>query len=533
MKIHEYQARQLFRQYAIPVTDGVLCHTVSEVEKAARDFNRMVVIKAQVLVGGRGKAGGVKLAKTVEGAVDAANTLKPLLAKGELRIIGATTYDEYRKYFEKDAALARRFQKIDVLAPSKDVTLDILKGLKLNYEKYHNVVYTDEAITAAVELSSRYISDRELPDKAVDLLDEAAAKVKINNSEDTIVDVEDIAEVISLSTGIPLTRLTLEESGRLLTMESELAKRVVGQKDAVKALSRAVRRSRAGLKDPSRPAGSFIFAGPTGVGKTELAKSMADVLFGNDSALITLDMSEYSEKHTVARLIGSPPGYVGFNEGGQLTEMVRRKPFSIILLDEIEKAHPDIFNTFLQILEEGRLTDSSGRVVDFKNTYIIMTTNLGSRELAKSVSLGFTKSGEGNYDRHKAAVENELKNNFRPEFLNRVDEVIVFEQLSKLEILQIVNLQLFSLQIRLNNLGLSLEVSNSVKDLLAEKGYSSSLGARPLKRTISTIIEDQLSEVIIANKPELNSVITIDLVGDEVCVAVLPPIVSPIEATTN
>src|SRR5512142_2331011 len=441
-------------------------------------------------------------AGAAEGAIDAASILKPMLARGELQTIGATTLDEYRKHLEKDPALERRFQPIQVQEPTLAHTIEILKGLRDRYEAHHRVSITDAALVAAATLADRYVNDRFLPDKAIDLIDEAGARLRIRRmtappdlrefdekiaqtrrEKESAIDAQDfekaaslrdtekkllaakaerekqwkagdmdvvaevdeelIAEVLATATGIPVFKLTEEESSRLLRMEDELHKRIVGQHDAIKALSQAIRRTRAGLKDPKRPGGSFIFAGPTGVGKTELAKALAEFLFGDEDALIQLDMSEFSEKHTVSRLFGSPPGYVGCEEGGQLTEKVRRKPFSVVLFDEVEKAHPDIFNSLLQILEEGRLTDSQGRVVDFKNTVIIMTTNLGTRDIAKGVNLGFQQGGDaaGSYDRMKAKVSDELKQHFRPEFLNRVDEIIVFPQLTQDDILKIVDLR--------------------------------------------------------------------------------------------
>ncbi|MFZ9724542.1 MAG: ATP-dependent Clp protease ATP-binding subunit, partial [Candidatus Nanopelagicaceae bacterium] len=449
-------------------------------------------------------------AGAAEGAIDAASILKPMLARGELQTIGATTLDEYRKHLEKDAALERRFQPIQVAEPSLTHTIEILKGLRDRYESHHKVSINDDAIVAAATLADRYIADRFLPDKAIDLLDEAGSRLRIRRMtappelrafEDKIaevrkekesaidgqdfekaaslrdkekqlmaekserekswkagdldvvaeVDEELIAEVLSTATGIPVFKLTEAETSRLLRMEDELHKRVIGQEQAIKALSQAIRRTRAGLKDPKRPGGSFIFAGPSGVGKTELSRTLAQFLFGDEDALIALDMSEYSEKHTASRLFGAPPGYVGYDEGGQLTEKVRRRPFSVVLFDEIEKAHPDIFNSLLQVLEEGRLTDAQGRQVDFKNTVIIMTTNLGTRDISKSLALGFTNVNDalGNYERMKNKVQDELKNHFRPEFLNRIDDVIVFHQLSEVEIVQIVDLMITNLETRL------------------------------------------------------------------------------------
>lgn len=484
-------------------------------------------------------------AGAAEGAIDAASILKPMLARGELQTIGATTLDEYRKYVEKDPALERRFQPIQVSEPSLEHAIEILKGLRDRYEAHHRVSITDTALVSAATLADRYINDRFLPDKAIDLIDEAGARLRIrrmtappelkeldeNIAEarrekesaideqdfekaaglrdkekqltqvradkekawksgdlDTVAEVDDelIAEVLAMSTGIPVVKLTEEESSRLLHMEDEIHKRVVGQEAAIKALSQAIRRTRAGLKDPKRPGGSFIFAGPTGVGKTELAKALAEFLFGDEDALIQLDMSEFSEKHTVSRLFGSPPGYVGYDEGGQLTEKVRRKPFSVVLFDEVEKAHADIFNSLLQVLEDGRLTDSQGRVVDFKNTVIIMTTNLGTRDIAKGVQTGFNSGGDlvTSYERMKAKVNEELKQHFRPEFLNRVDDTIVFPQLSQDEIIEIVDLEIAKLDRRMRDRDMGLELTPAAKHLLAEKGYDPVLGARPLKRAI-------------------------------------------------
>jgi len=514
-------------------------------------------------------------AGAAEGALDAAAILKPMLARGELQTIGATTLNEFRKHIEKDAALERRFQPIQVGEPSLVETIAILSGLRERYETYHNVTITDAAISAAATLADRYINDRFLPDKAIDLLDEAGARMRIrrmmsppdlreldkaladvrakkeaaidaqdfetaasarddeksmtatraerektwrsgNKDVAAVVDEELIAEVLAASTGIPVFKLTVEESSRLLGMEAELHKRVVGMDVAIKAMSQAIRRTRAGLKDPHRPGGSFIFAGPTGVGKTELAKTLAEFLFGDEDSLITLDMSEYSEKHTVSRLFGSPPGYIGYEEGGQLTEKVRRKPFSVVLFDEVEKAHPDIFNTLLQILEDGRLTDSAGRVVDFKNTVIIMTTNLGTRDIAKGQSLGFATGGNNatGYERMKNKVTDELKAHFRPEFLNRVDDIIVFPQLTPPEIVQIVDLMVAKLDARLRDKDMGLVLSESAKALLAKKGYDPVLGARPLRRTIQRDIEDALSEKILYGELGAGQTVLVDTEGD-------------------
>jgi ATP-dependent Clp protease ATP-binding subunit ClpC len=496
-------------------------------------------------------------AGAAEGAIDAASILKPMLARGELQTIGATTLDEYRKHFEKDAALARRFQSIQVAEPSPALAINILKGLRDRYEAHHKVSITDGAIVSAVSMSDRYVTDRFLPDKAIDLIDEAGARLRLSflsappelkameekvavvrqakeqaiadqdfeaaatkrdeekkltaekvrmekefrdGSLDTpgVVDEALIAEVIAQATGIPLFKLGEDEGAKLIYMEDGLHKRVIGQEQAIAALSKTIRRQRAGLKDPKRPSGSFIFAGPTGVGKTELAKALAEFLFEDEDALIALDMSEYSEKHTVSRLFGAPPGFVGYEEGGQLTEKIRRKPFSVVLFDEIEKAHPDIFNSLLQILEEGRLTDGQGRVVDFKNTIIIMTTNLGTREITGS-TLGFSLEGDSqnDYTQMKGKVNEELKKNFKPEFLNRVDDVIVFPQLSRDELLQIVDLFISRLQLRLDDRDLKLTLTTSAKEKLIELGYEPSMGARPLRRAVQREIEDAISERIL------------------------------------
>jgi ATP-dependent Clp protease ATP-binding subunit ClpC len=487
-----------------------------------------------------------------EGAVDAANIVKPLLARGELRMVGATTINEYRKHVEKDAALARRFQTIMIEAPNVEDTMSIMKGLRENFAEHHGVEISDEALLSATMLSDRYISDRFLPDKAIDLVDEAAARLRLTEakseqagyiSEQAIeqkkadlqgaVEAEDkeaaldlereiaemeevkkrqdadgqdlprldsthIAFVLSRKTGIPVSHLTAEETTRLMSMENELSESVIGQTEAVNALSRTIRRTHAGLKDPKRPSGSFIFAGPSGVGKTELSKALAKFLFGDEDSLITLDMSEYSEKHNVSRLFGAPPGYVGFEDGGQLTEQVRRKPYSVILFDEVEKAHPEVFNTLLQVLDEGRLTDSQGRIVDFKNTVIIMTTNLGSRDIGKGQALGFVVNDhQEDYARMQAMVGEELKKNFRPEFLNRVDETIVFQPLQEKEIIKIADLIINAVQARLRDRNIELEVTDEAKSKLAELGYDKALGARPLRRVIQRHIEDALSEKIL------------------------------------
>ncbi len=428
-------------------------------------------------------------AGAAEGAIDAASILKPMLARGELQTIGATTRDEYRKHLEKDAALERRFQPIYVDQPTVAHTIDILKGLRDRYEAHHRVSFTDEALVAAANLSDRYISDRFLPDKAIDLIDEAGSRMRIRRMtappsvremDEKIaavrmseVDEEEIAEVLSAWTGIPVFKLTEEETEKLLRMEDELHKRIVDQEEALTAVSKSIRRTRAGLKDPKRPSGSFIFLGPSGVGKTELSKALAEFLFGDEDALIQLDMSEYMEKHTVSRLIGSPPGYVGYEEGGQLTEAVRRKPFSVVLFDEIEKAHPDVFNTLLQILEDGHLTDAQGHTVDFKNTVIIMTSNLGTRDIQKGASIGFAAKADEQmtYDRMKERVMEELKRSFRPEFLNRIDEVIVFHSLSREDVKAIVDLMMKRLREQLKAKDVEIELTDDAKNHLAEKGY--------------------------------------------------------------
>ena len=514
-------------------------------------------------------------AGAAEGSIDAAQMLKPMLARGELQTIGATTNDEYRKYIEKDAALERRFQPVKVEEPSVDETVEILKGLRDRYEAHHRVIITDAAIQAAAELADRYISDRFLPDKAIDLVDEAGARLRIRrmtappelreldekiaevrrNKEaaiddqdfekaaslrdeesklseerkakeeawkggesDEIAEVGDqeIAEVLAMSTGIPVVRLTQTETAKLLKMEDELHKRVIGQDEAVKALAQSIRRTRSGLKDPNRPGGSFIFAGPTGVGKTELAKDLAEFLFGDEDALIQLDMSEFSEKHTASRLFGAPPGYVGYDEGGQLTEKVRRKPFSVVLFDEVEKAHPDIFNSLLQILEEGRLTDSQGRKVDFKNTVIIMTTNLGTRDINKGVLTGFQTADNSTHDygRMKSKVAEELKQHFRPEFLNRVDDTIVFPPLTKPEIARIVDLMIAKLAKRMEAQDMRLQLTDEARELLADVGFDPVLGARPLRRAIQREIEDALSERILFGELQPGQVVTVGVTGE-------------------
>jgi ATP-dependent Clp protease ATP-binding subunit ClpC len=512
-------------------------------------------------------------AGAAEGAIDAASILKPMLARGELQTIGATTLDEYRKHLEKDAALERRFQKIVVEEPSVAHTIEILKGLRERYENHHRVTITDQALVAAANLADRYIADRQLPDKAIDLIDEAGSRLRIRRMqtppdyrelENEIADVtrrkkeavesqdfelagqlrdrekellaqkdtrdlemkaagvdlfdevdeEAIAEVLSLWTGIPVYKLTEEETAKLLRMEEELHHRVIGQDQAIRAVSQAIRRTRAGLKDPKRPSGSFIFLGPSGVGKTELAKTLAEFLFGDEQAMITLDMSEYMEKHTVSRLVGSPPGYVGYEEGGQLTEAVRRKPFSVVLFDEIEKAHPDVFNTLLQILEEGRLTDSQGRAVDFRNTVLIMTSNLGTADLRKA-AVGFSRRDEAvSYEKMKEKVNEALKAHFRPEFLNRVDETIVFSELSKAEVTVIVDLMIARVAEQMVGQGMGLEVTNAAKLHLADKGYDPTLGARPLRRAIQRLVEDPLSERLLYKEFRAGQVVVVDVIDD-------------------
>ncbi|MCL3837800.1 ATP-dependent Clp protease ATP-binding subunit [Aeromicrobium duanguangcaii] len=515
-------------------------------------------------------------AGAAEGAIDAASILKPMLARGELQTIGATTLDEYRKHFEKDAALNRRFQPVLVNEPSVADSVEILKGLRDRYEAHHRVSITDDALVAAATMADRYVSDRFLPDKAIDLIDEAGARLRIRRAatppefkefdeqiadvrrrKEGAIDAQDfelaaslrdeekkliaakhererawksgdldqvavvdehlIAEVLAKATGIPVGQLSEEESSRLLHMEDELHKRVIGQDEAIKALSRAIRRGRAGLKDPRRPGGSFIFAGPSGVGKTWLSKALANFLFGDDEALIQLDMSEYSEKHTVSRLFGSPPGYVGYEEGGQLTEKVRRKPFSVVLFDEIEKAHPDIFNSLLQILEEGHLTDGQGRVVNFKNAVIIMTTNLGAREISKGVNLGFSQAGDvaGTYSKMKERVATELKQHFRPEFLNRVDEVIVFPPLTQDEILQMVDMMVGSLEARLAEKDIDIELTTAAKIKLSADGFDPVLGARPLRRTVQREVEDVLAEKLLYGEVRPGQIILVDVVDGE------------------
>ena len=521
-------------------------------------------------------------AGSAEGSTDAANILKPSLARGDFQVIGATTLNEYRKHIEKDSALERRFQPVTVGEPTEEETIDILKGLRDRYEAHHRVKITDEAIVAAVKLSARYINDRFLPDKAIDLVDESASRVRLqsytepqelkslkaqleqlesekssavnsqkfevaasirdkeriakesyekalkewkdnNSSNHNQVTEQDIADVVSLWTGVPVSQLTEEESQRLLKMEEILHKRLVGQQEAVTAVAKSIRRSRIGLKDPNRPIGSFIFLGPTGVGKTELCKALAETMFGNENNMIRLDMSEYMEKHTVSKLVGSPPGYVGFDEGGQLTEKVRRNPYSVILFDEIEKAHPDVFNMLLQILDDGRLTDSQGRLVDFKNAIIIMTSNVGAKYItnnsAKEIGFAFSdeKTGiENNYQRIKLTVMNELKNTFRPEFLNRVDDIIVFTQLSKEEIAQITKLMLNNLTSRLSQLDIRISFDKSAVEYISKAGFDPVYGARPLRRAICSNIEDKISEEILEKKIEAGDTVKCTAENDKI-----------------
>ncbi len=509
-----------------------------------------------------------------EGAIDASNILKPSLARGELQCIGATTLDEYRKYIEKDAALERRFQPIQVDEPTLDESIQILKGLRDRYEAHHRVSISDEAIEQAVKLSDRYISDRFLPDKAIDLIDEAGSKVRLRSfttppnlkeleqklesirnekdasvqsqefekaaslrdteqrlreeleetkkawkqeqgKENSAVTVEDIAMVVSSWTGVPVSKLAQEESERLLNMEEILHSRVIGQEEAVKAVAKAVRRARAGLKDPKRPIGSFIFLGPTGVGKTELARALAESMFGDEDAMIRIDMSEYMEKHSTSRLVGSPPGYVGYDEGGQLTEKVRRKPYSVVLLDEIEKAHPDVFNILLQVLEDGRLTDSKGRTVDFRNTILIMTSNVGADTLKRNKHLGFTVEAEGqDYKDMKGKVMSEMKRAFRPEFLNRIDEIIVFHSLEKPHLAEIVKLMADQLTRRLKEQEIELELTKAAIDKIAEEGFDPEYGARPLRRAIQKHVEDRLSEELLRGVIQKGQKVTLDVEGE-------------------
>ncbi len=539
-------------------------------------------------------------AGAAEGAIDAASILKPALARGELQTIGATTLDEYRKYLERDAALERRFQQVRVEEPTVDDSVQILRGLRDRYEAHHRVTITDDALKAAAELSDRYIQDRHLPDKAIDLIDEAASRLRIksmsappryreledeiervrkekeasienqefekaaslrdkerkltqkkreleeqwrsseNQEEQPQVGEEEIADIVSMWTGIPVFKLTEAESARLVRMEEELHKRVVGQEEAIVAVAKSIRRARAGIKDPKRPTGSFIFLGPSGVGKTELARTLAEFLFGDEDAMIQVDMSEYMEKHSVSRLVGSPPGYIGYDEGGQLTEAVRRKPYSVLLLDEIEKAHPDVFNILLQILEEGKLTDAQGRRVDFRNAIVIMTSNLGAAQISKNTGFGFTVGDESglSYDEMKGRVMGELKKVFRPELLNRIDEIIVFHKLSKEEIMSIVDLQLRRLREQMAVHDVSIELTEDAKELLVDKGYDPAMGARPLRRAIQREIEDPLADFVLGRELEPGSTILVGRTrnedgepGDEVDITFIPGDVTPEQVT--
>jgi ATP-dependent Clp protease ATP-binding subunit ClpC len=528
-------------------------------------------------------------AGAAEGAVDAANILKPSLARGELQTIGATTLDEYRKYIERDAALERRFQPVLVEEPSVEETIEILRGIKERYEQHHRLEISDEAIKAAAELASRYVPDRFLPDKAIDLIDEAASRVRMQRAstppslrdamrglesvqsekeaaisaqqyelaaelrdreaklrsrieklesgwqsqqgaEKPVVTAEDIAHVVSMWTGIPVMRIAQEESQRLLQMEDALRARVIGQEEAISVISKAVRRARAGLKDPRRPIGSFIFLGPTGVGKTELARALAEFMFGSEETLIRIDMSEFMERHSVARLVGAPPGYVGFDEGGQLTEAVRRKSYSVILLDEIEKAHPEVFNILLQILDDGRLTDAKGRRVDFRNTIVIMTSNVGAELIRRQGALGFNvprdeaKTEEEQYQRMKEKVLGEMKNLFKPEFLNRIDATIVFRSLNRDDVRKIVDLMLNRVRGELTEQQIKLEVTLAAKDLLLEKGYDPVFGARPMRRAIQNLVEDPLAEMLLQGKIKSGDTVLIDRAGDELT---MTPITEP------
>jgi ATP-dependent Clp protease ATP-binding subunit ClpC len=539
-------------------------------------------------------------AGAAEGAIDAASILKPALARGELQTIGATTLDEYRKYLERDAALERRFQQVRVEEPSVDDTVQILRGLRDRYEAHHRVKITDDALRAASELSDRYIQDRHLPDKAIDLIDEAASRIRIrsmsappryreleeeidrvrkekeasieaqefekaaslrdkerkltqkkreleeqwrsaeNLEEQPEVGEEEIADIVSMWTGIPVFKLTEAESQRLIRMEEELHKRVVGQEEAIVAVSKSIRRARAGIKDPKRPTGSFIFLGPSGVGKTELARTLAEFLFGDEDAMIQVDMSEYMEKHSVSRLVGSPPGYIGYDEGGQLTEAVRRKPYSVVLMDEIEKAHPDVFNILLQILEEGKLTDAQGRRVDFRNTIVIMTSNIGASSISKNQSFGFSVGDESglSYDEMKSRVMGELKKVFRPELLNRIDEIIVFHKLDKQEITTIIDLMLKRLREQMATHEVTVELTAEAKELLVDKGYDPAMGARPLRRAIQRYIEDPLADYVLGRQLEPGSTILVGRKsggegadGDEVDITFIPGEVTPEKVT--
>ena len=519
-------------------------------------------------------------AGAAEGAIDAANILKPALSRGEIQVIGATTLDEYRKHIEKDSALERRFQPVIVEQPSVEETIEIIRGLKPKYEEHHKLHISDEAIVAATELSSKFITERFLPDKAIDIIDEASSKVRLNVSalppegrelekqlkaiikekEDAIrnqeferasdlrddeanlkdkireiqdkwrneqdenkptVGVEEVAQVISTITGIPVTKITEGESQRLLKLEDTLHARVIGQHEAVVSIAKAIRRARVGLKSPNRPIGSFIFSGPTGVGKTELAKALAEAVFGSEDNMVRIDMSEFMEKHTTAKLIGSPPGYVGYDDGGHMTEIIRKKPYSVVLFDEIEKAHPDVFNIMLQILDDGRLTDSKGRHVSFKNTIIIMTSNVGAHMIQNTQKLGFSVTNDekkDKYEKLKETVMEELKKAFRPEFLNRIDDIIVFAHLNKEEIRQIVDLMLNDLFKRLNERQLKIEVTDAAKDYLAKEGYSEVYGARPLRRVIQKKVEDVLAEEILTGNYQPNDELIMDMRDDKIVI---------------
>lgn len=519
-----------------------------------------------------------------EGAVDAANILKPSLSKGDFQVVGATTFDEYRKHIEKDAALERRFQPVVVQEPGVDDTIAILKGLRDRYEAHHRVKIEDSALEAASRLGERYISDRFLPDKAIDLVDEAAARARLKtmetpadlkeleraleqvlkekesavsaqefekaarlrdeerkvsdeleekraswllrrNQEEPVVNGEDIAAIVSEWTGIPVVQLTEEETARLLRMEDELHRRMVGQQEAVNAVSRAVRRARSGLKDPKRPVGSFLFLGPTGVGKTEMAKALAAFLFGSEEAMVRYDMSEYMERHEVSKLIGAPPGYVGYEEGGKLTEAIRRRPYAVLLFDEIEKAHPDVFNLLLQILEDGRLTDGQGRTVDFRNTVVIMTSNVGARDLAKGQGLGFAAEkglSEGDHQKAKERVLEAMKQAFRPEFLNRVDDIVVFRALSREELLKIVDLMLAEVEKRVKDRGIGIHVSEEARDFLLEKGYDPKYGARPLRRTIQRMVEDRLADLFLEGRFKEGARVQVEPEGDHLAFREIP-----------
>jgi ATP-dependent Clp protease ATP-binding subunit ClpC len=539
-------------------------------------------------------------AGAAEGAIDAASILKPALARGELQTIGATTLDEYRKYLERDAALERRFQQVRVEEPTVDDTVQILRGLRDRYEAHHRVKITDEALKASAELADRYIQDRHLPDKAIDLIDEAASRIRIRsmsappryreleeeiervrkekeesieaqefekaaslrdkerkltqkkreleddwrNSEDSEeqpqVGEEEIADIVSMWTGIPVFKLTEAESARLVRMEEELHKRVIGQEEAIVAVSKSIRRARAGIKDPKRPTGSFIFLGPSGVGKTELARTLAEFLFGDEDAMIQVDMSEYMEKHSVSRLVGSPPGYIGYDEGGQLTEAVRRKPYSVLLLDEVEKAHPDVFNILLQILEEGKLTDAQGRRVDFRNTIVIMTSNIGASQISKNQGFGFAVGDEQglSYEEMKSRVMGELKKVFRPELLNRIDEIIVFHKLSKPEITVIIDLIMRRLREQMALHSVTIELTDDAKELLVDKGYDPAMGARPLRRAIQRLIEDPLADYVLGRSIEPGSTILVSRKvtedgepGEEVDITFIPGDVTPEKVT--